>query len=130
VAIAGLSDARKWLEIERGFDSEFEDAAYAYVKRLLGDPARLDEISPIKHVDRVNIPILVMHGKDDSVVPATQSTDMVAALKAAGKTVTFFEIEHAEHGATTESSRVEMLTHTLEFIEKYNPPFLAGEASA
>jgi len=130
VAIAGLSDPVKWMESQRGFDSEFEGAGYAYVKRLLGDSARLDEIRPIKHIDRVTIPILVMHGKDDSVVPTTQSTEMVAALKAAGKPVTFFEIEHAEHGATTEASRMEMLGHTLEFIEKYNPPFLAGEAGA
>ena len=130
VAIAGLSDATKWLEGERGYVAGFDGAAYAYTKRLLGDPGKLDEISPIKHVDRVTIPILVMHGKDDSVVPATQSTDMVAALKAAGKPVTFFEVEHAEHGATTEASRMEMLGHTLEFIEKYNPPFLPGEAGA
>jgi dipeptidyl aminopeptidase/acylaminoacyl peptidase len=89
---------------------------------LLGDAPQLDDISPVKHIDKVNIPILIMHGKDDSVVPISQSQDMYKALKAAGKNVTYKVVENAEHGATTEASRIEMLNTTIAFIEKYNPP--------
>ncbi len=130
VSIAGLCDATKWLEIARGFSSAVESPDYTYLLRLLGPENTLDQISPVKHVDKIDIPILLMHGKDDSVVSITQTTDMVNALKAAGKTVTYFEIEHAEHGATTETSRVETIHHTLDFIEKYNPPYLPDETTS
>ncbi len=128
VSIAGLSDATKWLEIQRGYLSEIDSPGYAYLLRLLGPEKSLDEISPIKHIDKINIPVLIMHGKDDSIVPIAQSTDMAKALKNAEKIVSYFEVEHAEHGATTEASRAEMLHHTLDFVEKYNPPYLPSEA--
>jgi len=121
VSIAGLSDTVRWLEDERAGLAAITSPAYTYTKRLLGDEATLDDISPVKHIDKVSIPILIMHGKDDSVVSAYQSTTMVNALKAANKTVEYREVEHAEHGATTEASRIEMMTATLAFLDKYNP---------
>ena len=127
VSTAGLGDATKWLEIQRGFSAEIDSPGYTYLLRLLGAENTLDAISPIKHLANITIPILIMHGKDDSVVPVTQSTDMVKALKAANKPVTYFELAHAEHGATTEASRIEMMQHTLDFIEQYNPAFLRAE---
>ena len=122
VSIAGLSDATKWREGERYYMADVTSPAFTYAKRLLGDSPQLDDISPIKHIDKVTIPILIMHGKDDAVVPINQSIDMYKALKAAGKDVTFKEVEHAEHGATTEASRIEMFNTAVAFIEKYNPP--------
>lgn len=130
VSIAGLGDATKWLEIQRGYTAGVNSPGYTYLLRLLGAEDTLDEISPVRHIDKINIPILIMHGKDDSIVPVNQSTDMVNALKSAGKNVAYFEVEHAEHGATTESSRIEIMHHTLDFIEKYNPPYLPQEAGA
>ena len=122
IAIAGLSDATKWLEDERAGMAEVISPAYTYVLRLLGPENTLDEISPIKHVDKVSIPILVMHGKDDSIVPVVQSTMMVNALKAAGKDVTFVEVAHAEHGASNTAARIEMINQIVPFLEKHNPP--------
>ncbi len=130
VSIAGLGDATKWLEIQRGYLAEIDSPGYTYLLRLLGPEDALGGISPIKHAEKINIPILIMHGKDDSVVPISQSTDMVKALKEAGKNVSYFEVAHAEHGATTEASRIEILRHTLDFIEKYNPPYLPSEMRA
>lgn len=130
VSIAGPCDATKWLEIQRGFTSRIDSPGYIYLLRLLGPEHTLDEISPVKHVANITIPILIMHGKDDSVVSANQSTEMVKALQAAGKPVSYFKVEHAEHGATTEASRIEMMRHTLDFVEKYNPPYLPSEITA
>ena len=120
VSIAGLSDATKWREGERYYLAAVISPAYTYTKRLLGE-GTLDEISPIKHIDKVTIPILIMHGKDDSVVPINQSIDMYKALKAAGKDVTYKELAHSEHGATTEASRTEMITTIIAFLDKHNP---------
>ena len=46
------------------------------------DPA-LAAISPIEHVSAVQGRVLLIHGKDDTVVPYDQSDVMVSALKRA-----------------------------------------------
>ena len=50
------------------------------------DPA-LDAISPIRHADAVSVPVLLIHGRDDTVVPYEQSSVMADALQRAAKNV-------------------------------------------
>ena len=97
-------------------------ASYRYLQRFLGDEKTLDEISPIKHVDKCNIPVLIVHGKDDTVVEFSQSANMAKALKAAGKDVTFQPYEHEDHWQTNEAARTDMYKTIIAFIEKHNPP--------
>jgi dipeptidyl aminopeptidase/acylaminoacyl peptidase len=63
-----------------------------------------------------------VHGKDDTVVPFDQSTSMVAALKTAGKDVTFVQYDHTDHWETNEASRIDMYKTIATFLEKHNPP--------
>jgi len=122
VDVAGISDCRALLDSQRPANSdEIEPATYRYLKRFLGDTSRLDRISPIKHVDQVSIPILIIHGKDDTVVPFSQSTSMVSALKAAGKDVTFIQYDHEDHWETNEAARTDMMKSISAFILKHNP---------
>ena len=87
-AYAGISDMRSfapWVRGQNGAGSQ------RYLIRFVGaesarDPS-LSEISPALHVDKVNVPILLIHGKDDTVVPLSQSRTMANALKEAGKPV-------------------------------------------
>lgn len=51
----------------------------------------LDAISPIARAAHADAPILLIHGKDDTVVPISQSETMESALKRAGKPVVFVE---------------------------------------
>jgi dipeptidyl aminopeptidase/acylaminoacyl peptidase len=122
VDVAGISDCRALLDSERPAGAEeTEPASYRYLKRFLGDPSRLDEISPIRHVDKVSIPILIVHGRDDTVVPFSQSGNMAAALKAAGKDVTFIPYDHEDHWETNEAARTDMMKTISAFIQKHNP---------
>ena len=63
-------------------------SAQRYWTRYMGadglkDP-HLETISPADHVDKATVPILIIHGKDDTVVPFEQSQLMVDALTRAG----------------------------------------------
>ena len=53
------------------------------------DPGAYARRSPIRFVDRINVPLLVIHGSDDRAVPLAQSETLVAALQARGATVDF-----------------------------------------
>ncbi len=86
------------------------------------DDPKLDAISPIKHIDKVSIPILLIHGRDDTVVPFSQSQDMADALKSAGKTVEFVKLDGEDHWLSRSTTRTQMLDATVKFLEANNPP--------
>jgi dipeptidyl aminopeptidase/acylaminoacyl peptidase len=82
----------------------------------------LDAISPLALAARADAPILLIHGKDDTVVPISQSESMERALKRAGKPVDFVVMENEDHWLSRGETRTEMLKSAVDFVEKYNPP--------
>jgi dipeptidyl aminopeptidase/acylaminoacyl peptidase len=89
--------------------------------RDLADPV-LAEVSPAQHAANVNIPVLLIHGRDDTVVPIVQSRKMAKALRDAGKPVELVELKGEDHWLSTGATRLQMLTATVDFLEKNNPP--------
>jgi dipeptidyl aminopeptidase/acylaminoacyl peptidase len=71
------------------------------VRRAVGDPDRdrdmLIRYSPRRQVQAIRIPVLLIHGKADSVVPFEHSQNMQAALAEAGKQVRLIPIPHGGH---------------------------------
>lgn len=123
VDVAGVSNFRTFMQnLSNYAEVNTDSPLYKGETRLLGDPSTWDEVSPVKHVDKVTIPVLIVHGKDDTVVPFEQSTEMVNALKSAGKDVTFIQYDHEDHWETNETARTDMLKTIVAFIEKHNPP--------
>jgi dipeptidyl aminopeptidase/acylaminoacyl peptidase len=87
----------------------------------LKDPD-LAAISPAKMADKVDIPLLLVHGKDDTVVPYVQSTIMADAMKKAGKPVELVTLTGEDHWLSRGATRLQMLTSVVDFLEKNNPP--------
>lgn len=123
VSYGGISDLRRfntWVAKNEGLASQ------RYFLRFLGaesikDPT-LAQVSPASHIDQVAIPVLLIHGKDDTVVPLEQSRIMADALKAAGKPVEFVTLDSTDHWLTGGETRLAMLRATIAFLEKNNPP--------
>jgi len=126
VAVAGISDPRdfeKWVA-ERTRSGR--RTSLRYWDRFLGttsiDDPRLAEISPLKHVQNVGVPVLLIHGRDDTVVPYEQSADMAKALKRAGKAVEFVSLDKEDHWLSRSETRLRMLKASVEFLRRNNPP--------
>jgi dipeptidyl aminopeptidase/acylaminoacyl peptidase len=125
VSVAGISDLKRWLEWEDSY-TQFDRTAVRYWDRFLGikgprDPL-IDAISPIKHIDAVHIPVLLIHGKDDTVVPYEQSTFMNDALRRAGKPVEMVTLAHEDHWLSRSQTRRQMLEESVRFLRTHNPP--------
>lgn len=122
VSVAGISDLKADLS-----DMHWSSNPGArFWDRFLGvegpsDP-KLNAITPIKHVDKVTIPILLIHGLDDTVVKFSQSEDMADALKAAKKPYEFVILKGEDHWMSKGDTRLQMLTATVKFLEANNPP--------
>jgi dipeptidyl aminopeptidase/acylaminoacyl peptidase len=65
---------------------------------------------------------LLIHGKDDTVVPFDQSDVMLSALKKAGKHVEFVTLKHEDHWLSSSETRLQMLEATVAFLRANNPP--------
>jgi dipeptidyl aminopeptidase/acylaminoacyl peptidase len=80
------------------------------------------QISPSEHIDAITVPVLLIHGKDDTVVPYEQSDTMATALKRAGKNVEFVTLNREDHWLSRPETRTQMLQSSVAFLRKYNPP--------
>lgn len=122
-SVAGVSDLRRmvvWSKAQNGVASQ------RYWTRFMGaedpkDPV-LAELSPALLADKVEIPILLIHGRDDTVVPLEQSRYMAEALEKAGKPVEFVIEKGEDHWLSRGDTRLQMLQSVVAFLEKNNPP--------
>ena len=123
VSVSGVSDLKEFLDW-KVHDSGGETTSVAlYWKRLLGDPALFDDYSPAKHAGNIGVPVLLVHGKDDTNVPIRQTQAMAKAMQAAGKPYEFVELNGEDHYMSTSENRLKMLQTVIGFIEKNNPAY-------
>ncbi len=126
VSVAGISDLRsmlRWTDEAAGVGSKI---AVRYWDRFWGatgpDDPILDRLSPTAHADAVNVPVLLIHGRDDTVVPFEQSNLMLEALRRAHKDVQLVTLKHEDHWLSHGETRLQMLESSVAFLRKYNPP--------
>jgi dipeptidyl aminopeptidase/acylaminoacyl peptidase len=125
-SVAGPADLKRMLTDNQKRYSTSNNSTLRYWLRFMGadgvkDPD-LTVISPARLADQVEIPVLLIHGKDDTVVPYVQSQIMANALKKAGKPVELVTLEGEDHWLSSGATRLQMLTATVAFLEKNNPP--------
>lgn len=121
-SIAGVSDLIDMLEHERRrFGSR--RAAYNYWKDQIGDPSEdkgaIEAVSPYRLAENFKAPVLLIHGDEDTVVPARQSRRMEDALDDAGKSVTYLEIDGDDHGLVSNGSRGQALEALGAFLAEH-----------
>jgi dipeptidyl aminopeptidase/acylaminoacyl peptidase len=126
VAVGAVTDPASFIEWRNSRERRSESQQERYWSRYMGatgpeDPG-LDAISPVKQASRANIPILLIHGKDDTVVPLSQSEDMAKALKKAGKSYDMVILDGEDHWLSRSKTRVEMLKVSTDFLLAQNPP--------
>jgi esterase/lipase len=127
VSVAGLSDLHRMLSwVNQRQLSAGANRTQRYWDRFMGvsgpdDPA-LEAISPIRHVSAVTVPILLIHGKDDTVVPFEQSQVMYDALRSAKKDVQLVTLKREDHWLSRSATRLQMLEASVAFLRAHNAP--------
>lgn len=123
VSFGGVSDLKRMLtyDRDRGGRSSVRYWTRFMGAQNLGDPV-LATYSPALQAQQASAPILLIHGKDDTVVPLEQSSLMADALRRAGKPVELVVQNNADHWLSLGATRLQMLQSTMAFLEKHNPP--------
>ena len=129
VSVAGVSDLRRMVNREARQERYRDNQTVRYWNRFMGaarlNDRALDELSPAHLAASVDSPLLLIHGRDDTVVPIEQSRVMAEALRRAGKPVEFVELPGEDHWLSRSETRLQMLAATVRFLEANNP---AGRA--
>jgi dipeptidyl aminopeptidase/acylaminoacyl peptidase len=123
VDLVGISNFVTFLENTGPWRRHLREAEYG---SLENDRDFLEEISPINKVDRVRAPLLVIHGANDPRVPIGETEQMVARLRALGRTVEFFRLEDEGHQIAKLKNKLTVFPTAVRFLRLH----LMGEASA
>ena len=87
-------------------------------------------ISPFLHADKINEPLLLIHGENDnnSGTFPVQSTRMYQAIKGNGGTVRLVMLPHESHGYRARQSVLHTHAETIKWLDKYVKNAKTGEA--
>ncbi|MCD2322467.1 alpha/beta fold hydrolase [Sphingomonas sp. IC-56] len=116
VSYAGVSDLNRMLTHNSGFLGS--GARQDWLKMQAPD---LKSVSPVNYAGQFSIPMLLVHGKKDRVVPIAQSRSLAQRLKSAGKDMIYIEQPLADHHFTRSEDRLEFLNALEAFLAKHNP---------
>lgn len=120
VAFAPVSDIRDMYNEDVRTSGRNRTTRVA-LREQLGDPSLWDAVSPQKLADRADAPILLIHGRDDVVVPYHHSTRMADKLKDAGKPYRLVTLDGEDHWLSLSETRQRMLSEAVAFVEQHNP---------
>jgi len=85
-----------------------------------GDPAtereKLEDRSPMNHVDLLDSPILLTHGENDSRVGVSESRQFVEIAEELDKPVTYVEFEGQGHGVSGLRNNVTFFQTRFDFL--------------
>ena len=126
VSVNGVSDLRAMVAWSAQRTGARNSPTVRYWYRFMGaervGDRTLDARSPRQQAARADAPILLLHGRDDTVVPYDQSRIMAAALRDAGKPYELIRLDGEDHWLSRGDSRQRMLAETIRFLEAHNPP--------
>lgn len=123
VSVNGVSDLPAMIAEEARIGGRQSDAL-AYWKDHIGaatDP-KVARRSPARNANSVRVPVLLLHGTEDTVVPATQSQAMAKALTAAGKAHRLVMLPGEDHWLSTGAMRTRVLEEIEQFLAEHLAP--------
>jgi dipeptidyl aminopeptidase/acylaminoacyl peptidase len=124
ISVNGVSDLPKMLKSQK-YKYGSKHWVTNYWHEIVGDSKseidKLRSVSPANFAPDFKAPVLLIHGKDDTVVPIEQSKRMHKALKKAGKSVELITIDGEDHWLSASSTRLQMLKAIDDFLGIHNP---------
>lgn len=115
VDLVGIANFTTFLERTAKWRRHLRTAEY-------GDPEKHRElfkrISPIHNVDKIQAPLLVIHGANDPRVPVQEAEQIVGRLKELGRHVEYLRFEDEGHGIAKIPNRTRAYTTISDFLSR------------
>ncbi|MFA9557136.1 prolyl oligopeptidase family serine peptidase [Evansella sp. AB-rgal1] len=96
-AAATLRSISNWISFYGVSDIGYFFTEWEIGTDLLRDPEKLWEHSPLKYVNNIETPLLILHGEKDFRCPVEQAEQLFVALKHRGKDTRFVRFPNSNH---------------------------------
>jgi dipeptidyl aminopeptidase/acylaminoacyl peptidase len=116
VSLFGVADLFALAETTHRFESRYLDSLVGALPR---HARRYRERSPVAHASSISVPMLVLQGRDDKVVPLAQSDAMVAAMRSAGAEVEYEVYDGEGHGFRRLANIADEYERTERFLNRH-----------
>lgn len=111
-AVSNLNLQWKWGDIHRS------KWGRNYLEEAMGkDPRELHEYSPVRHADKIQADVLLVHGARDDRVSFEHAKAMRDALEAAGKRYEGYFPKNETHGIHGDENRRQYYERVLAFLD-------------
>lgn len=98
---------------------QYEKTQSRIGKTLIEAPLMYIENSPVFYADKINTPMLIMHGDDDGAVPWEQSIEMYLAMRRYNKDVIFLQYHNEPHHPQKIENRLDYAIRMKEYFDYY-----------
>ncbi len=118
VDVVGISNFVSFLETTEDYRRDLRRHEYGDES----DPeirAFLERISPLNNADHIDIPLLVTQGQNDPRVPASESEQIVKALRERGRPVWYIKALNEGHGFERKENLDIHQQATIMFLQRY-----------
>lgn len=122
VSIAGVSHLPKMLAADRSRYGKKSWVLSYWNRSILDgdyDKSLLKTLSPYYAADKVKIPVLLLHGEDDTVVQYEQSKLMYKAINKAKGDAQLIKLKNDDHNLQDSVTRIQAVTEMVNFVDKH-----------
>lgn len=120
-SLYGVADLAALARSTHDFESRYLD----YLVGPVGDGAAYAERSPLTHAEELDVPVLLLQGLDDEVVPPEQSERFATVLRHKGVRHAYLGFPGEQHGFRQAATIVAALEAELSFYGQvlgFEPP--------
>ena len=115
IATVGISSLVTFLENTSPYRRRVREVEYGFLET---DRDFLIEASPMTHVDRIQAPLMLIHGANDPRVPVSEARQLHASLVARGVDSELLVYDDEGHGLAKRANRLDALPRMLAFLRK------------
>jgi len=116
VDIVGIASFRSFFARTASWRRPLRAAEY-------GDPEKdadfLESVSPLNFIERIQAPLMVIHGANDPRVPVEEAEQIVSTLRSRGRDVEYLRYEDEGHGLAKAKNRADAWPKVVRFFEKH-----------
>lgn len=116
VDTVGIANFVTFLENTGPWRRKLREAEYGSLEE---DREFLEDISPIRHVERITAPLLIIHGANDPRVPVSEAEQIVESLKSRKREVEYLRYEDEGHGLVKLPNRIHSAEAIAGFLDRH-----------
>jgi dipeptidyl aminopeptidase/acylaminoacyl peptidase len=129
VDVVGISSIPTFLESTQAYRRDLRRVEYGD-ERVPEVRAVQERISPLNHVGRIQVPLLVVQGANDPRVPRSEAEQIVRAVRAGGHEVWYLLALDEGHGFQKKENRDFYTAAVMMFLERQLAPGAASGGAA